>query len=237
MKFGNSINIIEKSFCKLKCLSLSNIDNYFGSFKEEVRSFRYPVPLYRRLANPLKSLKFWFLKDKCLHIGCGTVKLYGWINIDAIKTSATDFVCKVEDLHLYVKPNSIYRIYACHLLEHFSNKDAVQLLKMFHSFLVKGGEIRIAVPNMENISELVKNPKLIFLDKQHIQIYMSGNQTTKYQYHKSAYWFDYLKEILERIGYGNISIYNSQIKDSSQDMFDKTLMSLNVKGFKNEMDN
>lgn len=56
-----------------------------------------------------------------LHLGCGNIKLEGYINVDIRKTPATDMVhdCARE---LPFKDEEVDEIYAVQLIEHFSAK-------------------------------------------------------------------------------------------------------------------
>ena len=59
--------------------------------------------------HPLKTLKAKRLLEKNdkLHLGCGTVKLAGFINIDAVLTPAIDFRCRLSRLYDYFPENSV----------------------------------------------------------------------------------------------------------------------------------
>nr|MBP7233341.1 hypothetical protein [Syntrophaceae bacterium] len=58
--------------------------------------------------HPLKILKAKKLLGKTdrLHLGCGPVKLEGFINIDAVFTPAVDFRCKLSKLYDFFPENS-----------------------------------------------------------------------------------------------------------------------------------
>ncbi len=82
-----------------------------------------------------------------LHLGCGEVKLDGFVNIDMKKTLATDRVMDVRKLDY--PDNSIEKIYASHIFEHFSPKEAKDILKEWGRVLKERGEMIIAIPNFD----------------------------------------------------------------------------------------
>ncbi|MCC9608444.1 methyltransferase domain-containing protein [Blastopirellula sp. JC732] len=83
-----------------------------------------------------------------LHIGCGTIRFDGWVNIDALPTEAADVVLDVT--HGIPAPdNSCKYVYNEHFLEHISVEDAVRLIAEVHRILQPGGVLRIAMPSIE----------------------------------------------------------------------------------------
>jgi predicted SAM-dependent methyltransferase len=236
--------LIKKGIKNWRNIKLSNLKSYLELLKEEMGRFKYPphgIKKYTINIFKLNRIKKLLKYSNKLHIGCGGVKIDGFINIDVFKTQATDFVCEIEDLPKYIKPNSIMLIYSSHTLEHFSRKDSIQVLKMFWDLLEPLGELRISVPDLLKLSDIVKTRKLEIKEMETIQGVLMGGQDTRYNYHKSIYWFDLLKQILLDIGFKNISEYPSyphflgDIKDASSIAGKPDLgvyISLNVKGTK-----
>lgn len=197
---------------------------YYEILKEEIKSFKYPPGVTSRYAfNIFKLRHVTKLLRSCnkLHIGCGTVKLEGFVNIDVFKTPAADFICNIKDLPKYIRRDSIALIYSSHTLEHFSNKDSVQVLRMFYDLLEPGGELRISVPDLLRLTEVAKTKHLVFTNMELIQGVLMGGQETKFNYHKSIYWFAFLTQILSNVGFKNIEEYPSyphflgDVKDAS----------------------
>jgi len=96
--------LIKRAIKNWKKVRLGTIKYYYELFLEEFKSFNY-LPRY------LKKLPMNIFKLRCikkllkhtnkLHLGCGDTKIGGFINIDAFRTPATDFICKIEDLPKY----------------------------------------------------------------------------------------------------------------------------------------
>ena len=115
---------------------------------ELLQEMRMHLALNRILAifnqyypNPFKLMEaIYKIKDNCkLHIGCGNIKLEGFVNIDVRRTLATDFCCNILDLKKYIKENSVALIYSSHTLEHFSRRQAILILNLFYDLLKPSG--------------------------------------------------------------------------------------------------
>jgi predicted SAM-dependent methyltransferase len=62
-----------------------------------------------------------------LHIGCGPIRLDGFVNIDARETPATDLVADAWDLSRFADA-SVSFIYCRHMIEHLTLAQARQSL-------------------------------------------------------------------------------------------------------------
>lgn len=227
-----------------KIRKLYKLSYYYELYKEKYNSFRYPQNILNKTTLniiKLNQIKKLLRNSKRLHLGCGGTRMDGFINIDAFKTEAVDFVCKIEELPKYMKPDTIEMIYSSHTLEHFSIKDAEQVLKMYYSFLKPGGEFRLSIPDLMKLAGLIESQKLSKEQMRTVQGVLLGSQDTRYDYHKSIYWFDLLKSILEKIGFVNIEEYQCYphflegVKDASSMAGKPDLgiyISLNVKAVK-----
>jgi len=169
-----------------------------------------------------------------IHIGPGEIDIKGWINIDG---RALDHVHLITD-NLSLKEfadGEVSEIYMCHILEHLSFEEVNDTLKIFYSKLKIGGIIRISVPNFKIISEIYSNFDNIDL----IKYPLMGGQDYSYNFHKSIYDFNSLKESLKITGYSEIELWDQQ-KDFGIEIGDwaagkintpkgKRYISLNVK--------
>lgn len=85
-----------------------------------------------------------------LHLGCGTNKLPGWINIDSVKECQPDLVHDISSPLPY--PDlKIDAILAEDLLEHFDKYMRFVVFSDWARVLKIGGEITIQVPNFKKI--------------------------------------------------------------------------------------
>lgn len=87
---------------------------------------------------------------KRLHLGCGKRYLEGYIHIDINELDHIDHVTSVDDLSMF-SDNSVKEIYGSHLLEYFDKFEVQSVLKEWKRVLEPGGELKLAVPNFENL--------------------------------------------------------------------------------------
>lgn len=83
-----------------------------------------------------------------LHLGCGNIRLDGFINIDVRHTPATDKVMDISDLAEF-SDNSVDMIYASHCLEHFSFRIVPDILTEWNRALKRGGVLILRVPDFD----------------------------------------------------------------------------------------
>jgi predicted SAM-dependent methyltransferase len=83
--------------------------------------------------------------DLCLHLGCGSSHLDGWINIDMVGADVRLNLC----WELPFASASVRYIYSAHTFEHLDyHTTAQRLLQEMHRVLVPGGTVRLAVPDI-----------------------------------------------------------------------------------------
>ncbi len=88
-----------------------------------------------------------------LHLGCGKVRLEGWINVDGdTKATAADVRWDLTTPLPFPK-NTCALIYHEHLLEHLPVKEGVSLLKECYHLLQPDGVLRVAMPSLDELIE------------------------------------------------------------------------------------
>jgi len=85
-----------------------------------------------------------------LHLGCGTVHLDGWVNID--RAGAADLRLDVRKA-LPFGDGAARLIYHEHLMEHLTVDEGVRCLHDWYRLLESGGVLRIATPDLEYLVE------------------------------------------------------------------------------------
>lgn len=83
-----------------------------------------------------------------LNIGCGKVKLPGFVNID--REAGADVRCDVTR-GLPYDDSTVEGIYSEHFIEHLSQKDIINFLRECRRVLKPGGRIRIATPDLDDL--------------------------------------------------------------------------------------
>jgi len=86
-----------------------------------------------------------------LHVGCGNVKLLGWLNIDV--EPGTDLVIDVRE-GLPFGDNSIDFIYSEHFFEHLTYEEGEKVFREFWRCIKKGGVLRIATPDLDFLIQI-----------------------------------------------------------------------------------
>lgn len=84
-----------------------------------------------------------------LHIGCGTVHVPGWVNVD--RDPASDVIDVSWDLRrpLPIADGSVEFIYHEHFMEHLTVQEGLGLSRECLRLLKPGGILRIGMPDLE----------------------------------------------------------------------------------------
>ena len=89
-------------------------------------------------------------RDLKLHLGCGTVHLDGWINID--REAHADLAADVRR-PLPFGDGAARLIYHEHLMEHLTLEEGRRCLRDWFRLLQPGGVLRIATPDLAYVVE------------------------------------------------------------------------------------
>lgn len=89
-----------------------------------------------------------------LHVGCGQVRLPGWINADI--SPRAELIVNIR-WRLPFPANYLERVYSEHVLEHVAYESSVEFLRETWRVLALGGVIRIAMPDLDDLVEGYQN--------------------------------------------------------------------------------
>ena len=151
-----------------------------------------------------------------LHLGCGGVRLEGWINIDNYdyeehdtSRGGADYDIKMDIRKLDVLDDTVDRILLVHTVEHFVRWEMVEMLTHYFAKLKRGGELIVEMPDLDKCIEwylMGKKAKhmetpLGMLNMGFTQFY--GNQWSKldYETHRYVWTKGEFKQVLEEIGF------------------------------------
>lgn len=174
-----------------------------------------------------------------LHLGCGTKRIEGFINIDIRSMDSVDVVEDIKELKSF-KDNTVSLIYASHVLEHFGRKEYKLILTRWYDLLKDAGTLRLCVPDLEQVF----NHYAKFKDIEILRGFLYGGQTYDQNYHYCGWDFASLSKDLKEIGFKSVQRYNwrdtehSSIDDFSQSYLPHMekntgmLMSLNLEAIK-----
>ena len=95
-----------------------------------------------------------------LNVGAGEDCLGEYINIDIRNLEEIDIISDLSKCNLPFLPKSVDEIKAIDVIEHFSHKTSIKVLKYLISLLKKGGLIFIQCPDVLKLYEILKdNPR------------------------------------------------------------------------------
>lgn len=83
-----------------------------------------------------------------LHLGCGSVRLPGWINVDRTPSPAIDLLL---DLGSGLPIRRADLIFAEHFLEHLDPEAGLRLLRECRQVLGEDGILRLSTPNLDYV--------------------------------------------------------------------------------------
>lgn len=86
-----------------------------------------------------------------VHVGCGKNYIEGWVNCDLTYKYQVDKVWDLTSPYPPFESDSVDYIFIEHVLEHFSLKQGIKILKTFNTLLKKGGVLRVVVPSLESL--------------------------------------------------------------------------------------
>ncbi len=140
-----------------------------------------------------------------LHLGCGSVNLPGFVNVDIADFPHIDHQQSVADLAIFAD-NSAELIYASHVLEHFDQFEVKTVLDEWKRVLAPGGILRLAVPDFEQLVAIYHSTQ----DVGKILGYLFGQEkpARKFTHHKCTYDFRSLQVTLETAGFVDVKKYD-----------------------------
>jgi predicted SAM-dependent methyltransferase len=131
-----------------------------------------------------------------LHLGCGKVRLEGFVNIDRRATSATDLECDI--LQLPFDDNAVVRIETYHVIEHLGRHEAVRAVREWYRVLKSGGILVIECPDFDAACREYLDGSQDRIDN------IFGLQRFEGDSHRFGYNFERLRRLLAECGFQSI---------------------------------
>jgi predicted SAM-dependent methyltransferase len=140
-----------------------------------------------------------------INVGCGKKILDGYINVDAVKRPGVDYVCPASSLPF--SDGVAREVLAIHVVEHVYSWEVPALLAEWARVLRPGGSLILEMPDIllaaRNLAEGLKLGK--HPDQAHMwAIYGDDTLRDPWMMHKSGWYFDRLRPLVEQAGFENI---------------------------------
>jgi predicted SAM-dependent methyltransferase len=137
-----------------------------------------------------------------LHLGCGRIRLPGYINVDIQPGAAVD---KVADLRALPWPDSsVDMVYSCAAIEHFGRREWIDVLKEWARVLKPGGLLRLSTADFEAAIERYREAGNL----QELLGLLIGGQKDDYDWHGMIFDFRTLRAGLEEAGFRDVRRYD-----------------------------
>lgn len=111
-----------------------------------------------------------------------------------------DFVGDVSDLSRF-QDGSVEEIYASHILEHFSHRKTLDVLKEWNRVLPRGGILYVGVPDFSRTIALYSRHGLV----DWIRNFLYGDQEYKTAFHYTCFDESSLAVLLMQSGFSDVS--------------------------------
>jgi len=130
-----------------------------------------------------------------LIVCAGTRLKEGWTSHDV--QGEVDIKCELWELPEHVEKESVEEAEFTHALEHFPMAETVEVLKLIHSLMKKGGKLYIEVPNFYwHAEQIITDP----YNRQIVE-YAFGGQLDKWDFHYNGFTPEILAEDLREAGF------------------------------------
>jgi predicted SAM-dependent methyltransferase len=160
----------------------------------------------------------------------GSSEIPGWITMNADPSTNPDILSDICDLK-NVEENSVSVFYLSHVLEHIPLFKVEETLKKLFNAMTKHGSLFISVPDLNVLSDHLRDTRLGIDQKIHTLRMIYGGQVSDYDFHYFGYTFEVLSYFLDKTGFKNIEKvrrFNLHNDTSNFAPYFETPISLNV---------
>ena len=168
-----------------------------------------------------------------LHIG-GEQSHPGWKILNIRPGPGVDHVGTCNDLSTFGE-STVAEIYASHVLEHLGYQEELpQALAEMRRVLTPGAALRISVPDLTVLAELLLDPPTTLQECVHVMRMMFGGQIDAHDFHRVGFSFDILAGFLGDAGFEaieRVAAFNL-FEDTSTLVYRNRAVSLNVQARK-----
>jgi len=144
-----------------------------------------------------------------LHLGCGDVRLPGYVNVDLPsekrplhKRPTVDLEADIRDLHF--DPETVGEVRLHHVFEHFDRVTTLRLLITWYVWLQDGGLLVVETPDFEKQVRLWSRSRFAEERARSLR-HIFGLHEMKWACHKDGWYRDKFVLFLSALGYKNLS--------------------------------
>ena len=170
-----------------------------------------------------------------LHLGCGDIRLDGWLNVDVRADTRADVQCDLTDLSPVCGPGEATAVYACHVLEHFGfngvSPSASDVLRHWVSRLASSGEIFISVPDLQRVGAAIAATQETYEQWCFMKCLYGGCEYPQNR-HFVGFTRNLLFEQMTACGLVDVGEFEPFAEDTSKFVLHGCAVSLNLKGRK-----
>ena len=144
-----------------------------------------------------------------INLGCGSLDMEGYINVDMRDLPNVDIVADV--LHLPFRMGEVDEIYTSHLIEHFTSMQMLkEILPYWYGLLKKGGVLVAILPNIGYMAKEYAKGNIPF---EQLAEVISGGQEYEGNYHLAVYDEKKIEGMMKEIGFREINIETANRKN------------------------
>ena len=136
-----------------------------------------------------------------LHVGCGSVHLDGWVNIDRFPSPVADFT---YDIRYGIPVHDAGYIYAEHFLEHLDYAEGMKFLRDCRAALGSSGILRLSTPNLDWVYRTQYHPNEWATDHDAVRDCFWMNKAFRAWGHQFLYNLPALRAALQEAGFETI---------------------------------
>ena len=177
---------------------------------------------YEDLGAKKEQIKKLLEKTNKVHLGCGDIKMNGFINVDFRTTLATDISHDCSDLSIFPN-NSLQAVFSNAFFEHLYKNDRVKCLASIYKALKPDGEIVfVGFPDFEKVASAYLEKKKGLLsdtfDLYHVYRFTHGDPEHVdgwwlEQLHKSLFDKVEVENLLNKAGFSYFVIFNYAFRE------------------------
>jgi len=138
-----------------------------------------------------------------LHLGGWEVK-EGWTIVNVEQLPGVDILGDCQNLSMFAD-GTVTEIYASHVYEHLGyHAELTTALAEAARVLMRGGVLRVAVPDMEVLCQLFLQAASDVNAQFYVQRMIMGGQIEPFDFHKTGFSFNILRKFLDGHGFRDV---------------------------------